>query len=68
MAFAGTFSEGCRIRRLLIERAAVFSFSANVPANEGADVLSYLFTSELMLILVTVLIALLLVARYPEEH
>jgi hypothetical protein len=46
----------------------VFSFAATVMANEGADLLSYLLTSELMLIFVTVLIALLLVARHPKER
>jgi hypothetical protein len=46
----------------------VFNVSAQILANDRADLLSYLQTSDLMLIVVTVLIALLLVARHPKEH
>jgi hypothetical protein len=46
----------------------VFEFSAKVPASEGPDLLTYLLTSEWLLLVGMVLIALVLVARNPKER
>jgi hypothetical protein len=51
-----------------MEKATVFKFSAKVPASEGPDLLSYIFTSELVLLGGAVLIALTLIARKPETR
>ena len=58
----------CRIGRSLIEKATVFKFSAKVPASEGPDLLTYLFTPEVVLLDGAVLIALVLIARKPETR
>ncbi len=46
-----------------MEKATVFKFSAKVPVSEAPDLLTYLFTLELVLLGGAVLIALILIAR-----
>lgn len=40
----------------------------NAPASEGPVLMAYLSTSEWVLLVGVVLIALVLIARKPEEH
>jgi hypothetical protein len=49
-------------------RTSVFTLSAEVLVSEGMDLLTYLFASEALLLVVMVLIALALVGRNPHEH
>ena len=49
-------------------RTRVFTLSAEVLVSEGVDLLTYLFASEVLLLVVMVLIALALVGRNPHEH
>ena len=48
-AVAMLTGELCQIGCSLIEEATVLKFSAKVPVSEGPDLLTYLFTSELVL-------------------
>ena len=68
MSVALFISEPGRIRGLLIEQTTVLEFSVKVPASDGSDLLTYLATSEWVLLVGGVLIALVLVARKPKEH
>ena len=53
---------------LLIEEAAVFKFSPQMPVSESPDLLTYLLTPELVLLGGAVLIALVLIARKPRTR
>lgn len=61
-------SEPCLIRVLLIEKATVSECLANVPASKRPILMAYLSTSEWVLLAGLVLIALVLVARKPNEY